>query len=93
MPLDYQKDPRELREDIKRLKVEEILPKNDQACLSNALDVFEGPPPKTENELLQMYYWQRSEIHRLRELIQKRDIQIKCLELELTNLRMNTGNY
>ncbi|NWV29212.1 COR2A protein, partial [Origma solitaria] len=93
MPLDYQKDLREIREGIKRLKVEEKLPKNDQACVSNALDVFEGPPPKTQNELLQMYYRQRAEIHRLRELIQKRDIQIKCLELELTNLRMDTGNF
>ncbi|XP_053357201.1 coronin-2A [Clarias gariepinus] len=44
-------------------------------------------PPKTENELLQMYYKQQEEIRRLRELLTQRDVRIKQLELEIKNVR------
>ncbi|KAM6169334.1 coronin-2A [Rhynchocyon petersi] len=58
---------------------------------TNGFDVFECPPPKTENELLQMFYRQQEEIRRLRELLTQREVQAKQLELEIKNLRMNLG--
>ncbi|TRZ12113.1 hypothetical protein HGM15179_014995 [Zosterops borbonicus] len=58
--------PREIEDGRRRLKVEEKLPTNEQTCLSNGFGIFECPPPKTENELLQMYYRQQEEIRRLR---------------------------
>ncbi|KAK2120036.1 Coronin-2A [Saguinus oedipus] len=59
-----------------------------RSWLTNGFDVFECPPPKTENELLQMYYRQQEEIRRLRELLTQREVQAKQLELEIKNLRM-----
>ncbi|XP_030050203.1 coronin-2A [Microcaecilia unicolor] len=64
-----------------------------QALVSNGFDLFECPPPKTENELLQMFYRQHEEIRRLRELVNQRDIHIKQLELEIKNVRIGSGNY
>ncbi|NXW77506.1 coronin-2A [Hirundo rustica] len=93
MSLEDKQKPRETEDGRKRLKVEEKLPKNEQMCLSNGFGIFECPPPKTENELLQMYYRQQEEIRRLRELVIQRDVQIKQLELELRNLCTDTGNY
>ncbi|XP_059745241.1 coronin-2A isoform X3 [Bos taurus] len=58
--------------------------------LSDGFDIFECPPPKTENELLQMFYRQQDEIRRLRELVTQREVQAKQLELEIRNLRMNS---
>lgn len=84
--------PREIERGRKRLKVEENLPENQQTCLSNGFDVFQCPPPKTESELLQMYYRQQEEIRRLRELVIQRDIQIKQLSLELRNLCTDTDD-
>ncbi|NXJ06637.1 COR2A protein, partial [Odontophorus gujanensis] len=73
--------------------VEERLLKNEHTHLSNGFDIFECPPPKTENELLHMFYRQQEEIRRLRELVNQRDIRIKQLELELRNVFMNTDGY
>ncbi|KAL0606034.1 Coronin-2A [Plecturocebus cupreus] len=61
-----------------------------RSWLTNGFDVFECPPPKTENELLQMYYRQQEEIRRLRELLTQREVQAKQLELEIKNLRMDS---
>ncbi|EMP37546.1 Coronin-2A [Chelonia mydas] len=72
-------------------KVEERLQEDRQMRLSNGFDLFECPPPKTENELLQMFYRQQEEIRRLRELVSQRDIQVKQLELEIKNIRMDSG--
>lgn len=58
--------------------------------LSDGFDIFECPPPKTENELLQMFYRQQDEIRRLRELVTQREVQAKQLELEIRNLRMSS---
>ncbi|KAK1334295.1 hypothetical protein QTO34_005298 [Cnephaeus nilssonii] len=62
--------------------------------LTNGFDIFECPPPKTENEvgmrLLQMFYRQQEEIRRLRELVTQREVQAKQLELEIKNLRMSS---
>lgn len=44
-------------------------------------------PPKTENELLQVFYKQQEEIRRLHEQLGQRDIRIKQLELEIKNMR------
>ncbi|NWT72122.1 COR2A protein, partial [Prunella himalayana] len=85
-------EPREIESSRKRLKMEESLPENKQMCFSSGFDVFECPPPKTENELLQMYYRQQEEIRRLRELVVQRDIQIRQLKLELRNLSVDTDN-
>nr|XP_058926995.1 coronin-2A isoform X4 [Kogia breviceps] len=57
---------------------------------TNGFDIFECPPPKTENELLQMFYRQQDEIRRLRELVTQREVQAKQLELEIKNLRMGS---
>ncbi|NWR39397.1 COR2A protein, partial [Tachuris rubrigastra] len=92
MPLEDKQKPREIEDGRKQVKVEEKSPKNEQTCLSNCFDIFECPPPKTENELLQMFYRQQEEIRRLRELIIQRDVQIKQLELEIRNLCTDTGS-
>ncbi|KFP12977.1 Coronin-2A [Egretta garzetta] len=93
MPLENMQKTMEIEDSRKQLKVEKKLPKKENMCLSNGFDVFECPPPKTENELLQMFYRQQEEIRRLRELVNQRDVQIKQLELKLRNLCMNTGSY
>ncbi|NXS31118.1 COR2A protein, partial [Pomatostomus ruficeps] len=49
--LENKRKPREIKDGRKWLKVEEKLPKNEQMCLSNDFDIFECPPPKTENEV------------------------------------------
>ncbi|XP_069866580.1 coronin-2A isoform X2 [Dipodomys merriami] len=64
-----------------------------KSWLTNGFDVFECPPPKTENELLQMFYRQQEEIRRLRELVTQREVQAKQLELEIKNLQMSLGQY
>ncbi|XP_029776660.1 coronin-2A isoform X1 [Suricata suricatta] len=61
--------------------------------LTNGFDIFECPPPKTENELLQMFYRQQEEIRRLRELVTQREVQAKQLELEIKNLRMGSERF
>ncbi|NXB60817.1 COR2A protein, partial [Struthidea cinerea] len=85
MPLEDEQKPRE-----KRQKLEEELPRNEPTCPFNGFDTFECPPPKTESELLRMYFRQQEEICRLRALINQRDVQIKQLKLELKNIRMDT---
>ncbi|NXD93894.1 COR2A protein, partial [Chaetorhynchus papuensis] len=92
MSLEDKQKPREFR-DRKRLKWEEELPEDEPVCFSNSFDVFECPPPKTENELLQMYFRQQEEIRRLRALLNQRDVQIKQLKLALRNVSMDTGDY
>ncbi|XP_042127084.1 coronin-2A isoform X1 [Peromyscus maniculatus bairdii] len=67
--------------------------KLEKSWLTNGFDVFECPPPKTENELLQMFYRQQEEIRRLRELLMQREVQTKQLELEIKNLRMGLGHF
>ncbi|XP_014811883.1 PREDICTED: coronin-2A-like [Calidris pugnax] len=92
-PLEDLQKQSDIEDRRKQLKVEEKMPKNEEVRLSNDFDIFECPPPKTENELLQMFYRQQEEIRRLRGLIHQRDVQIKQLELELRNLCMDTGNH
>ncbi|XP_062984562.1 coronin-2A [Elgaria multicarinata webbii] len=72
-------------------KTEERGQEDRRIGLSNGFDVFECPPPKTENELLQMFYRQQEEIRRLREVLIQRDVQVKQLELEIKNLHMDSS--
>lgn len=51
MPLEDGQEPNEIEHRRKHLRVEEKLPKNEQICLSSSFDIFECPPPKTENEV------------------------------------------
>lgn len=51
------------------------------------LDVTQCSPPKTENELRQVFYKQQDEIRRLKELVNQKDVRIKQLELEIKNVR------
>uniref|UniRef100_A0A8D0L661 Coronin n=1 Tax=Sphenodon punctatus TaxID=8508 RepID=A0A8D0L661_SPHPU len=74
-------------------RLEENLQDDWQMGLSNGLDKFECPPPKTENELLQMFYRQQEEIRRLRDLVNQRDVQIKQLELAIKNIQADSGRY
>ncbi|XP_065601702.1 coronin-2A [Cyrtonyx montezumae] len=83
----------EIKDSRNNLTVEKRLLKNEHMHLSNGFDILECPLPKTENELLHMFYQQQEEIRRLRELVNQRDIRIKQLELELRNLFMNTDGY
>ncbi|KFP38611.1 Coronin-2A, partial [Chlamydotis macqueenii] len=93
MPLEDMQEPHEIEDSRKQLKVDEKLQKNGQMCLSNGFDIFQCPPPRTENELLQMFYRQQEEIRRLRELLKQRNVRIKQLELELRNHCMDTDDY
>ncbi|KFP24544.1 Coronin-2A [Colius striatus] len=93
MSLEDMQKPNEIKDRRKPLKVEEKLPEKEQMCLSNGFDVFECPPPKTENELLQMFYRQQEEIRRLREIIIQRDVQIKHMGLKLRNLCTDASSY
>ncbi|NXP07580.1 COR2A protein, partial [Thinocorus orbignyianus] len=67
----------------------ENLPKIEKTCACNDLDTLERPPPKTKNELLQVFYRQQEEIRSLRELVNQREIQIRQLKLQLRNLCMD----
>lgn len=82
-----------IQEKRSQKKVEERSQGDRQMQLSNGFDLFECPPPKTENELLQMFYRQQEEIRRLRELVNQRDVQVKQLELQIKNIRMDSGRY
>ncbi|XP_065518993.1 coronin-2A isoform X2 [Lathamus discolor] len=93
VPLEDMQEPNEIEHRRKLLRVEEKLPKNEQMCLSSSFDIFECPPPKTENELLQMFYRQQEEIRRLRELVNQRDVQIKQMKLASGNFSVDTDSY
>ncbi|KAM9368002.1 coronin-2A [Phaethornis superciliosus] len=92
-PLEDSEKPSEIKDHKKQRKMEEKLPEDEQMCLSNRFDILECPPPKTENELLQMYYRQQEEIRRLRDLVGQRNVQIKQLELEIRNLHTDAGRH
>uniref|UniRef100_K7FFG8 Coronin n=1 Tax=Pelodiscus sinensis TaxID=13735 RepID=K7FFG8_PELSI len=82
-----------IQEKRSQRKVAERLQEDRHSRLSNGLDLFECPPPKTENELLQMFYRQQEEIRRLRELVNQRDVQITQLELEIKNIRVDSVRH
>ncbi|KAJ8406601.1 hypothetical protein AAFF_G00301750 [Aldrovandia affinis] len=59
--------------------------------LVKGMDLLENVPPKTQNELLQMFFRQQDELKRLREELTQKDVRIRQLELQLNNLR-NSSN-
>ncbi|XP_076996272.1 coronin-2A isoform X2 [Tamandua tetradactyla] len=73
--------------------VAERRPEEKKTWMANGFDIFEYPPPKTENELLQMFYRQQEEIRRLRELLTQREVRVRQLELEIKNLRMGAERF
>ncbi|CAI9624407.1 unnamed protein product [Staurois parvus] len=82
-----------IREDRAKKRGTERRLESRNSFIANGLDLFECPPPKTENELLQMFYKQQEEIRRLREQLTQRDIQIRQLELEIKNVRNSAAPY
>ncbi|XP_036859993.2 coronin-2A isoform X2 [Manis javanica] len=81
-----------LSEKVPRWAAEHRL-EEKKSWVTNGFDIFECPPPKTENELLQMFYRQQEEIRRLRELVAQREVLAKQLELEIKNLRMGSERF
>ncbi|XP_007904781.1 coronin-2B [Callorhinchus milii] len=61
--------------------------------ISNGFDLSACPAPKTENELLQMFYRQQEEIRKLREILGQKEVRIKQLELEIKNVRNSPIGY
>jgi len=81
-----------LEEKVPRQAAAEHRPEEKTARLTNGFDM-ECPPPKTENELLQMFYRQQEEIRRLRELLTQREVEAKQLELEVKNSQMGSERF
>ncbi|CAH2274519.1 coronin-2B isoform X2 [Pelobates cultripes] len=63
--------------------------RDKKSLVVNGIDLLENVPPRTENELLRMFFRQQDEIRRLKEQLAQRDLLIRQLELELRNLRNN----
>ncbi|KAK3510083.1 hypothetical protein QTP70_026813 [Hemibagrus guttatus] len=61
--------------------------KEKKSVVVNGIDLLENVPPRTENELLRMFFRQQDELRRLKEELAQKDIKIRQLELELNNLR------
>ncbi|XP_012814523.1 coronin-2B isoform X1 [Xenopus tropicalis] len=61
--------------------------KEKKSLVVNGIDLLENVPPRTENELLRMFFRQQEEIRRLKEQLSQRDLLVRQLELELKNLR------
>uniref|UniRef100_A0ABI7Z534 Coronin 2B n=2 Tax=Felidae TaxID=9681 RepID=A0ABI7Z534_FELCA len=66
--------------------------KEKKSVVVNGIDLLENVPPRTENELLRMFFRQQDEIRRLKEELAQKDIRIRQLQLELKNLRNSPKN-
>ncbi|XP_051993266.1 coronin-2A [Xyrauchen texanus] len=60
---------------------------NENSSSTTHVSNGQSSPPKTENELRQVFYKQQEEIRKLRELLNQKDVRIKQLELEIKNVR------
>lgn len=58
-------------------------------CTPHCGEPTERPPPTTESELLQAFYKQQEEIRDLREQLNKKEVKISRLEVEIKNTRNN----
>ncbi|XP_060782625.1 coronin-2A isoform X2 [Neoarius graeffei] len=86
--LTFTERQRNLDKERQEVKIEDRKEQNFSETIANGQeDITHCSPPKTENELLQVYYKQQEEIRRLRELLCQRDVQIKQLELEIKNVK------
>ncbi|NWQ80245.1 COR2B protein, partial [Columbina picui] len=63
-----------------------------KSVVVNGIDLLENVPPRTENELLRMFFRQQDEIRRLKDELSQKDIRIRQLHLELKNLRNSPKN-
>ncbi|NXC17806.1 COR2B protein, partial [Corythaeola cristata] len=63
-----------------------------KSVVVNGIDLLENVPPRTENELLRMFFRQQDEIRRLKDELAQKDIRIRQLQLELKNLRNSPKN-
>ncbi|EGW04331.1 Coronin-2B [Cricetulus griseus] len=63
-----------------------------KSVVVNGIDLLENVPPRTENELLRMFFRQQDEIRRLKEELAQKDIRLRQLQLELKNLHNNPKN-
>ncbi|KAI5626232.1 coronin-2B isoform X1, partial [Silurus asotus] len=61
--------------------------KEKKSVVVNGIDLLENVPPRTENELLRMFFRQQDELRRLKDELAQKDVKIRQLELELNNLR------
>ncbi|KAM9494384.1 coronin-2B isoform 2-T2 [Clarias gariepinus] len=61
--------------------------KEKKSVVVNGIDLLENVPPRTENELLRMFFRQQDELRRLKDELAQKDIKIRQLELEMNNLR------
>ncbi|XP_036399200.1 coronin-2B-like isoform X1 [Megalops cyprinoides] len=66
--------------------------KERKSVMVKGIDLLENVPPRTENELLRMFFRQQDELRRLREELTQKDIRIRQLELQLNNLRNSPNN-
>uniref|UniRef100_H3B3J1 Coronin n=1 Tax=Latimeria chalumnae TaxID=7897 RepID=H3B3J1_LATCH len=66
--------------------------KEKKSIVVNGIDLLENVPPRTENELLRMFFRQQDEIRRLKDELTQKDIKVRQLELELKNLRNTPKN-
>ncbi|XP_067886704.1 coronin-2A-like isoform X2 [Heterodontus francisci] len=74
-------------------RITEKVQEQKKSLITNGYDLSECPVPKTENELLQMFYRQQEEIRRLREQVMQKEIRVKQLELEIKNIRFSSIRY
>ncbi|CAB1423295.1 unnamed protein product [Pleuronectes platessa] len=66
--------------------------KEKKSVVVNGIDLLENVPPRTENELLRMFFRQQDELKRLKEELTTKDVRIRQLELELNNLKNVSPN-
>ncbi|XP_015494847.1 coronin-2B isoform X2 [Parus major] len=63
-----------------------------RSVVVNGIDLLENVPPRTENELLRMFFRQQDEIRRLKDELSQKDVRIRQLQLELKNFRNSPKN-
>uniref|UniRef100_A0A8C9WWK1 Coronin n=1 Tax=Scleropages formosus TaxID=113540 RepID=A0A8C9WWK1_SCLFO len=85
------KDPREGYQRPSKLVFKAPV-KEKKSVVVNGIDLLENVPPRTENELLRMFFRQQDELRRLKDELTQKDIKIRQLELELNNLRNSPNN-
>uniref|UniRef100_A0A8C6WUM0 Coronin n=1 Tax=Neogobius melanostomus TaxID=47308 RepID=A0A8C6WUM0_9GOBI len=66
--------------------------KEKKSMVVNGIDLLENVPPRTENEMLRMFFRQQEELRRLKEELASKDVRIRQLELELNNLKNLSPN-
>ncbi|CAL1604787.1 unnamed protein product [Knipowitschia caucasica] len=63
-----------------------------KSAVVNGIDLLENVPPRTENEMLRVFFRQQEELRRLKDELASKDVRIRQLELELNNLKNVSPN-